>query len=318
MITVKHEWATPVVVRSLLKKFNQRPVYDRYWLSNKCCYLNLKLDDNGSVIKKEEQHQDACHARLRSAEHGYGFTVLYFNYAPAVTHEGNVYHMNIADILLYIDWMANESPFAGIFISKNPSEIYELGALIDTSAHYGLAFAAAIASRFYYEHGREFVSWLHMVKAGVDKNAAYAIALAFKAHCKEGKGIPEFAMPSDQLMIAGSYVNHGGVDSFGWDEKSFKNWMSARPSQKTKTLRQADASFKEAKGEWLTEAFKECPAFNKAGGRFGGAGVNYYEMDVFIAYVKEVVEPRLLAMANKKVVLVKPVVINKDEPEKDL
>lgn len=316
MITVTHKWATPERVWKLLSDLPKPKLNHRYWLSNHCCYINLELDNDGRLKNKEQWFSDACHARLRTDKQKHNFAVLYFNYRPLVERGGKYYNMDIADILLYIDWMVNESPFAGIFLSKNPSEIYEYGALIDTTAHYGLAFAAAIASRFYYEHGREFVSWLHMVKAGVDKNAAYVIALGFKAYTSAGEK-PEFIVPAKELYISHSPVYHGGVDSINWDKEAVNRWMKAAPLDKMKTEKRADTSFLEKAGTFLLDLMKDCPHREVVGGRFGG-GNKKYDVDVFINYVKEKIEPVLLEMAKEKKPMVVKVPHQGDEPEIDV
>lgn len=277
---------------------------ERYWMSNSCCYVNIRKD--GTIIKA--QLNDACHARLLSDE----LAILYFNYVP----QG----FNILDLALYIQWLVNESAFAGIFLSKNVSDILKYGAVIDTNTHFGLSFAAAIASRTYHEHGANFITWLALAKAGVDKNVAYVIACATKSfHKAAPKYSYLYADNTDEFVVDFGYINHGGIDPINWGQEDVSRWMNKTPLDYGKGRKCADASFREQDSDWFGYKLRKFGQAS-AGKKFGAAVEEAPKtLTNFVAFVKEKIEPELLGLVKKEkqIINVKKKATG-DEPEKDM
>ena len=277
---------------------------ERYWMSNNCCYVNIRKD--GTIIKA--QLNDACHARLLPDE----LAILYFNCVP----QG----FNILDLALYIQWMVNESAFAGIFLSKNVSDILKYGAVIDTRTHFGLSFAAAIASRTYHEHGANFITWLALAKAGVDKNVAYVIACATKSfHKAEPKYSYLYADNTDEFVVDFGYINHGGIDPINWGKDDVSRWMNKTPLEWTRRDKRADASFREKASAWFGDKLRKFGQAS-AGKKFGAAVEEAPKtLTNFVAFVKEKIEPELLGLIKKEkqIINVKKKATG-DEPEGDM
>ena len=288
---------------------------EKYWKNNNCCYINFELDKANKPSNLRYQLRDVCHARL----YNQGYAVLYFNYRPV--------GFNIIDLVTYIDWLVNESPFAGIFISKNVSDILAFGALIDTKEHYGLAFAAAIATRTYYEHGRNFVVWRELFKGGVDKTAAYVIAMATKATVLQGDAEREDLLPVNQLGVSFEHINHGGVDPYGWSKEAVDAFINKTPVA-CQNLQRADLSFCDnRRGEWLKALLygffdgKKAEGGKKFGPKVAGELPPPKTLDAFVIYAKEVIEPQILGMKRpeKKIKPVAQVVKgNGQEPVEDM
>lgn len=276
---------------------------ERYWMSNSCCYVNIRED--GTILKA--QLNDACHARLLFDE----LAILYFNYVP----QG----FNILDLALYIQWMVNESPFAGIFLSKNVSDILKYGAVIDTRTHFGLSFAAAIASRTYHEHGANFITWLALAKAGVDKNVAYVIACATKSfHKTQRENSYLNADDTDAFAVDFGYINHGGIDPINWGQDDVSRWMNKTPLVFGKGRKCADASFREQASNWFGDKLRKFGQAS-AGKKFGAAVEEAPKtLTNFVEFVKANIEPELLGLIKKKKKILNVKKITGDEPEKDM
>lgn len=157
----------------------------------------------------------------------------------------------------YIHWLANESPMAGIFLSKNPDMILKYGAITDARVYKGLAFAAAICSRSLHEHTSHASLWWPLVQAGVPPTVAYMIAMC---HRVDGDDVWQNA------------VSHGGVDPYFWDAHAAKRWLGILPLIKEGKARRADGTFADGQRIEVREAFA-APTKVKEG-RFGSSNVS--------------------------------------------
>lgn len=144
----------------------------------------------------------------------------------------NPYRYPIADSwrLQYYQWLANESPFADIFLTKNPEAIDKFGALLHWDKHVGLAFGGAIAIRTLSEHYRHGVVWADLVKEGVHPTFAYMLAMCWRVDSEK------------YLNAVYTPVHHGGIDPYSWDKAACIRWLRHQPLE-TESKKVADATF---------------------------------------------------------------------------
>lgn len=128
--------------------------------------------------------------------------------------------------LPYLDWLANGSPFASIFLTKNPEAIDKYGAILDWDKHRGLAFGGAIAMRTLHEHADKGVIWWALVKAGVEPTFAYMVALANVVDGYNKDSTIESVLENRAYACQ---VSHGGVDPNIWGNAECIRWLKKEP-----------------------------------------------------------------------------------------
>lgn len=227
------------------------PIHPSNWMNNRCDYANYDKDFRYVETHKE----DVCHARAGDRrEAGVRYTHVFFNYRHPATDEMLPH---------YIDWLVKESPFAGVFLSKNSRLIMQWGAVIDWSVHKGLAFGACIATRATWEHAKHMLLWWELVKAGVDKTYAYLVA--FGHHPVEN--IKRDGKDKIEHVCYGS-VHHGGVDPLYWEKEAIEHWFNGTTREGSENRREADATFTQV-GDFERQFFREIFPLEVDGGAKG-------------------------------------------------
>lgn len=172
---------------------------------------------------------------------------------------------------LYWSWLAKESPWAGIFLSKNSDIFLEKGLMLITDkseTSRGMALGAAIASRSLTEHVKHARMWFDLVERGCDPTYAYAVSMAFK--------VDDETHPKKSFI---SPVGHGGLSPAAWEGKDFMRWMLREPTKSES----AHGSFCVDSNEYDCagdDSFLFCcgtPEYEKSGGgRFVSDSTRYY------------------------------------------
>lgn len=130
-----------------------------------------------------------CHARANQwfKEEGGADKVVYSLYKRFRGYTYPRYHNPDPDTKpyekMFIEWMVNEGPFHEAFIIKDVDFCYDLGFLIKPQNARGdglsTAFAACIQTRFATEYPDNFLDWVALVQAGVNKTFAFYLAHCF-------------------------------------------------------------------------------------------------------------------------------------------
>ncbi len=126
-------------------------------VKNELVRINKGLNNWGIVYssKAGKKHDDriyynscsACYARLRYKEHDH--YIDYFVdwcFAKDDRQELQPFEMD------YLHWLANESVFSSLFITKDPHEIFTIGTIFNTNAPAQVLISAAISVRYVFEY----------------------------------------------------------------------------------------------------------------------------------------------------------------------
>lgn len=183
---------------------------------------------------------------------------------------------------LYWAWLVKESPWADVFLSKNPDLYLTKGLMLHTDKGvfgHGRVLGAAIATRSLTEHVGHTHLWFDLVERGCDPTYAYAIALSFGTEGVIGdKGI------TPDKIVYPTRVNHGGITPYNWSCQTFANWMNRNCDDKVYT---AEKSFGAGTSN---PAFWQCvgnPPSVKSTGRFGSSDSNSYRISDLIDFFVE-------------------------------
>lgn len=108
-----------------------------------------------------------CHAGLSSVDRG----------CIAIVNSVQTYHdgyLTLQEKELFMHWLANESPFKQVFVSKSAKQVLKQGyAFMQTDVPGALLGAACVAMRFLWEKSHLTVAWVDLVNGGMDKSLAF-------------------------------------------------------------------------------------------------------------------------------------------------
>lgn len=216
-------------VALVMKKLGVKwePDSNSRWLAMGTHYLKCNQDGTGTGYGGETGRRYPC---LGAATGPY----LIIN---------NPYRYKTVDAwrIPFLAWLANESPFSGIFLTKNPEGIDKFGAILDWDTHTGLAFGAGIAMRTLHEHANHGVIWWQLVKRGVDPTFAYMVAMCWKVQDLTENDDKEDFLSKNKVIF--TCVNHGGVDPFRWNKTACIRWLTGKNLLDTKEKKAADGTF---------------------------------------------------------------------------
>lgn len=135
------------------------------------------ITTKGKWIYGEETQ---CHAQLNEAE-GFDFDnevkyVINFYHYP---HEG----ISREKQLRYINWLINESPYADVFIVKDPEEVIDRFYTCRVDVPANMLVGALVCGRFLSEekNNNAFPVWYRLATLRKDLNAAFAFSHVFRA-----------------------------------------------------------------------------------------------------------------------------------------
>jgi hypothetical protein len=152
----------------------------------------------------------ACHAQLNEAsEHGYRVAPLkyiqnFWNNDSQFSREADEEVQ-----LRYINWLVNESPYAEVFVIKDPTEIIGKYYLIDASAPANLVVGACVCARFSWEAKNESAIniWYKIVELGGNPNLAFAFAHVYRGGNSQDKLYPITCTPGYDSHNVVSFSN---------------------------------------------------------------------------------------------------------------
>ncbi len=131
---------------------------------------------------------------------------------------------------IFYDYLANHSPWADAFISKDTDKVMKDGLMVlqtDMPANY--IIGAAIATRFMWETSRMMDRFVLLAKAGVNRDLAYLLALI-------ADGL-EFTNKSVKVVLVRymtfAHICHDANILYKNDIKNFFNKNIVRPAKHT-------------------------------------------------------------------------------------
>lgn len=86
----------------------------------------------------------------------------------------------------FIDWCINTSPYADVFLDKDPDSVTKLPAVLSTHHHPRMVIGAAILIRYRAHLASRVSTWHQFVKHGVNPTLAFVLCNIFSTHTKLG------------------------------------------------------------------------------------------------------------------------------------
>lgn len=121
----------------------------------------------------------ACHAGLGGV--GYNYKTKAVAITNAVMNNG---WLKKQDVLNWLDWLANRSPFAKIFITKDAQDMLDNGMIVSTDHPANVVVGALILNRGCSEYKPICHTFNRLSELGVNENLACVMGHTFS--CSEG------------------------------------------------------------------------------------------------------------------------------------
>ena len=128
-----------------------------------------------------------------------------------------------AQHLIYINWLANKSPYAEVFVTKDARDILDNGAIFHTHMPCRWVLQAAIQLRNLWEYPFLCYSWIRM-KRDIGPEAAMILAIHFNARVSGRDKVVPVKFPVDFRFDDGC-ENHGSFNTNDFNFKSLKPFM---------------------------------------------------------------------------------------------
>jgi len=128
-----------------------------------------------------------------------------------------------AQHLIYIHWLANESPYAEVFVTKDAKDILENGVIFHTHMPCRWVLHAAIQLRNLWEYPFVSYAWMRM-KNIIGPEAAMILAMHFdaKLSCRDGRVPSKYPK---EFSFGDGCENHGSFSTKDFNFKSLKPFM---------------------------------------------------------------------------------------------
>lgn len=123
---------------------------------------------------------------------------------------------------VYYHWLLNESPMGDIFLSKDIDEVFDQGYVV-LSPHFprNTIMAACIMSRHLWETVSVTRVWMDLVKAGLQKDAAFVLAHTifvgngpFAEDLSDSEATINMRSENSNHTIFNGYLNKGTLTNF--------------------------------------------------------------------------------------------------------
>jgi len=185
----------------------------------------------GNNIRVSNNH--ACHAGLLglNGKYGGGYPLipltkpLKFNEdveLKIVLSYVQKYYAKEEDMILFADWMVNESPWASAFLNPSGKDVMSDRVwVLETKIPGNMMGGACIATRLPSEFPRCFAVWVRLAKLGVNKTLAYLVASQTNGNIEHTYPV-QFVQPGGHTPIP---------DYLG--RKWAKNFLSQNPVNPT-------------------------------------------------------------------------------------
>lgn len=172
--------------------------------------------------EKSDVYRQVCYSQI-----AYSFSgkeLAYFiDYPTAKYSSKGLTPYRTAQHLIYIHWLANESPYAEVFVTKDAKDILENGAIFHTHMPCRWVLHAAIQLRNLWEYPFVSYSWMPM-KNIIGPEAAMILAMHFDANLSCRDGSVPVRYPKEFSFRDGC-ENHGSFSTKDFNFKSLKPFM---------------------------------------------------------------------------------------------
>lgn len=163
------------------------------------------LFDTGRILHVDNT---ACHAGLGA----YSSSRIGAATPVAITNAVmNNQWLDKQDVISYLDWIANRSPFSSIFITKDAEKMIDEGMIVDTHHPANVVVGALILARGCSEYVSICYTFNRLVEQGVNENLACVMAHTFG--CSKGG--------KELYLQQGHYSGHVLFDRKGVECKGY-------------------------------------------------------------------------------------------------
>lgn len=150
--------------------------------SEKNAYVGLMLEAKDGTLVHRDLGKGPCHGALQTYQLRDKGVMLPIKYILS-TIQAHDYPKK--DVLFYIDWLINKSPWACVFVDKDAESVYQYGWLIGTDHSSNLVASACIATRYFTETytpeiSRRFSTYLHILTLGFSEHESMLMSYLFE------------------------------------------------------------------------------------------------------------------------------------------
>jgi hypothetical protein len=163
-----------------------------------CSKGGFDPEDNTAVVgfitekgKFFHGNNTACHAQLNEVNVPRNDKLRYLQNIFLTPFTG----VSNEDHLTFVNWLINDSPYADIFVVKDPSFVFNNYYVCDANQPANLLVGGMVCGRFSWEekNANAFPVWARIVKLGGDPTVAFAFAHVFRAKDYSDKIYPVMA-----------------------------------------------------------------------------------------------------------------------------
>lgn len=199
-------------------------------------YLGVILGNDQIGLSYKNIGSGPCHGAFQSYQLREKINGLPIKYLLSTVQSHNY---EKEQVVPYIDWMANRSPWAALHVEKDPEAILKFGWVISPDFPANLVASACIATRAFTEHytpsvGSRFKTYLHILSLGFKEEEALLMSYLFVkgntsrysvvfAELVAGHGIfalngqPEcyyrnFLLGTPKNLVGGTFASNKGYD----------------------------------------------------------------------------------------------------------
>ncbi|KWH03714.1 hypothetical protein WT58_24070 [Burkholderia territorii] len=194
-----------------------------------CCNFVVFTQNNDGTIETHDETAAPCHAALdKSYLAGHkrvgvdyrvvGVLDLLHDYTKQIDKK---YH---GAYKKYVDWMVNHSPWSIAYQRKSVKNILDNGVLLDVTKPAVVVGGACISLRFMKEFCQYLPLYERLLKAGIERDAAYLTAYSFDAVARKKNEFTIGTMYGGHQVLCAT-MRAGGVLSLmanGFDEKTLE------------------------------------------------------------------------------------------------
>lgn len=119
-----------------------------------------------------------CHSHLGDHGDGISMVVNFFQHNYEESHgAGKWSDTTDEEKVMFIDWLANRSPYKDAFLEKDANKMVKWGFCLMTGDCPGNAMGGAVvATRRLWEYTNVLVAWCDLVRGGMNEGVAYCMA----------------------------------------------------------------------------------------------------------------------------------------------
>lgn len=222
------------------------PYREQFLLDSKEERLERTCDNNsyGAFILKDDTYLKVgrwvCHGWL--SDYNVSHHILNIKDRDKIKVQGISYvlsavmkpHVSKGLLLRFVDWLINRSPWAAIFVDKNPESVVKYGYVVDANYPANFIASAMIASRFvtesYVAKGEvedRCAVYEELLNMGVTENEAFFFAHMYTASNAKSVYPIQFSRWSS---------GHSTFSAYNYQENYVRSFLTGKPVNLEKNL----------------------------------------------------------------------------------